>query len=409
MGSDAKRTLTVNLSGMFNRFRQNIPSFSVNIFLVRYFIHIVMRYFFVRKKMNLICYFHYMQNISLKRITIKKIVNTNVQIQEKIEDDPNGKSVALNDIPYGKLAARTVANYTNIIRNVTRELFSSNILVGTPDLTRFYWEKFGDDAVIRTILKILHTKYTIRNGDELATKMSPIVSCLVLIGDIIPSEYLAKWTSLVAHYRRSEDDYKLLLNELNIIRSVTTTESKPIPDWLTIRQQMHNISVDSTQDARLRVLCTIYKFGYVLRIGSIFRTRIRNDNDTTNFLNLTTCEWIIIKSKRRVQMFKVNSQLCAELTAIIASEDFYFSKGWLLPKANGLSYSESASIASFTPWKSTDLPNNVDCRKSFESWHWYAAGQSAAAVSNMSVILDHRPSTAIIHYTPPYDLHISDE
>ena len=113
--------------------------------------------------MNLICYFHYMQNISLKRITIKKIVNTNVQIQEKIEDDPNGKSVALNDIPYGKLAARTVANYTNIIRNVTRELFSSNILVGTPDLTRFYWEKFGDDAVIRTILKILHTKYTIRN------------------------------------------------------------------------------------------------------------------------------------------------------------------------------------------------------------------------------------------------------
>jgi hypothetical protein len=319
--------------------------------------------------------------------------------------DPNGKYIPLSELSYRKfktddrLKQRTIDSYQSVITQVNCKLNERTALInGNP--RNFYWEAYAKNDVLDAIIHVLHDIYTIRSGSDLVMRMAPILTCLNMIPELPPSN-LAKWISLKAQYREMEN-YKVLCQRLDIKTSTSTTTStvQQIPDWQELRLKLEVISTSRAADPRLRVLATIYKYGYVLRIASIYQTSVSDSDSKWNHLDMDHGIWYINHSKVRVQSFEVPTELIEELRPIL--KDSVFSNGWLLPKKNGTPYTANTGIAHLTPWSSLDLPDCVKCRKSFETWHWYESGQSIEKVKEMSTILDHTKTTAIVNYTPPY-------
>ena len=326
------------------------------------------------------------------------------KIKVKVRVKYNGKNIPLNDLKFKKfksdelLKDRTVKSYCSIIEALNQDLSCTELY--KPKSGIFYWERFCTDKSIDQIIISLHKTYTITKGSELVMRLAPIITCLNVVPNL-PANYLAKWISLKQQYS-NEHFYKETCQRLDIIPGEKTEKSDVIPDWEEVLSRFNQLSKSKT-DPRVKVLCTIYKYGYVLRIASIFLTNFKANNPEFNYLDIESGLWIINHNKVRIQSFTIPKELLVELKLIITTHSTLFSNGWLLPKKNGTVYGKNSGIHQLTPWMSLGLPNCVECRKSFETWHWYKSGCNLDKVEQMSTILDHTKTTAIIHYTPPYN------
>lgn len=330
------------------------------------------------------------------------------RIRVTIRFKQDGINVPLKSLSWKKfksderLKQRTIDSYISFIVKLNGRLRDSGML-RTDDLQRFYWELYCRDEVIMKIFHILHEIYTIRKGHDLVMRMAPLLTCLNMISKAdLPAECLAKWISLKDKYS-TESEYVALRTELGLERPVKVQREKTIPDWAELSQKLDRIARSKAVDPRLRVLATIYKHGYVLRIASIFGTNFKVDSPEHNYLDLKKGIWHINHSKVRVQEFEIPASLRDELKNLLSNP--VFKKGWLVPKKSGDRYTVNTGINNFTPWSKLSLPDCISCRKSFETWHWYVSGNNAEEVKKMSVILDHTPTTAVVNYTPQYAIN----
>jgi hypothetical protein len=325
-----------------------------------------------------------------------------IKISVRLKD--NGVFIPLNEMTFKKfkvdelLKKRTISSYCSIIETLNTQLKETCLF--KPKSGLFYWERFCEDKTIDQIIINLHKTYTIRSGSDLNMRIAPIITSLTSVPSL-PAKYLAQWVSLKQQFT-SVDYYQTACKRLGIIiPSEKEKDNSVIPDWEELLNKFNKLS-KSCCDPRLQILSTIYKYGYVLRIASIYLTNFKNNNSNSNYLSLDDGNWIINHNKVRVQRFKIPSSMLEEIKDIISKHPDLFKNGWLLPKKNGVPYAKNSGIHQLTPWMSMKLPNCVQCRKSFETWHWYKSGCDLEKVEQMSTILDHTKTTAIIHYTPPY-------
>ena len=315
----------------------------------------------------------------------------------------NGSNIKLNAIKFKKLRSdellkqRTVDLYCTLMETLNIKLSKTRLY--QPDPKTFYWERFCEDQTIDDIFRFLHEIYTISSGDDFTTRLTPIITCLNNVPNL-PAICFAKWVSLKQQYRVDENYYKLC-ERLDITPATKIKVEKDIMDWTDLVEKLRKISTSKT-DPRFKVLATIYKYGYVLRINSIYLTNFKHKSSSHNHLDLDTGIWTINHAKVNVQTFSVPRELCIELKSIVTEFPDLFQEGWILPKKNGKMYGKNSGISQLTPWITHKLPNCIDCRKSFETWHWYKSGCDLEKVEQMSTILDHTKTTAIVHYTPPY-------
>jgi hypothetical protein len=328
-------------------------------------------------------------------------MSTRIKVHVRLKS--NGKEIKLNAIKFKKLKTeellkdRTVGLYCTLLETLNSKL--SKTYLYKPEPRTFYWERFCEDRVIDEIIKNLHSIYTITSGHDLVMRIAPIITCLYNVPNI-PADFFAKWVSLKQQYS-NDDNYLQLCDKLNIILATKVKVEKDIIEWTDLVEKLSKISISKT-DPRFRVLASIYKYGYVLRIGSIYLTNFKQQSESYNHLDLDSGIWTINHGKVRVQSFSVPRELCIELKSIVTEFPDLFQEGWILPKKNGKMYGKNSGISQLTPWITHKLPNCIDCRKSFETWHWYNSGCDLEKVEQMSTILDHTKTTAIVHYTPPY-------
>lgn len=328
-----------------------------------------------------------------------------IKIHIRLKD--NGGCCAYKSLSFRKfksnerLKQRTINSYCSIIDQLNNKLATTCIY--QPKTGMFYWEKYCQDQTIDQIVIELHRIYKITNGHDLVMRMAPLVTMINMV-PLIPASSLAKWVSLKEQYG-TDQGYSTLCQRLKIVSAETMVTAKMIPEWTELLPKLEKISVSKSMDSRLRILATIYKYGYVLRIASIYLTNFKKQHDAHNYLDINTGEWIILHNKVRVQSFSIPNALLTEIKEIVTGNEV-FRNGWLLPKQNGQPYGANSGICQLTPWIKLCLPDCVQCRKSFETWHWYKSGCNLEKVEKMSTILDHTKTTAIVHYTPPYGQYL---
>jgi len=183
------------------------------------------------------------------------------------------------------------------------------------------------------------------------------------------------------------------ISELQKFRSAPTVN--PIStiaaghDWPSLQKQLHEATL--TSNPRIRVLATIYKYGYILRSTTIFRTYLDDlGSEEYNFLDLERCRWTVINDKGQKLEFHINPSMAHDLRAITSS-DSVFSGGLLLPQRRGTPYSAEASISSFSSWLKHGLYTYRVYRKLYLEW-LRKQPLSPQDIKAAEDILDERPS-----------------
>ena len=344
-----------------------------------------------------------------KHLTTKKIHVTVTRI-----DDTFRKSIPLSKLSFKKfrsderLKQRTIDSYCSVVHHINQDI---------PSLTkrnkhRFYYGEYCKPEVINTIMCLMHKIYTIRHGNDLSMRIAPLVTMLNMIPEV-PASDLATWISLKNDLKEG-DFYADIVKTLDCKQVLTPKTVKDVPEWTALQAKLDKISRSKALDPRLKVLATIYKYGYVLRIASIYNTKIGSDDGKQgmsdhNYLDLEKGVWHINHSKVRVQSFDIPEAMRVELLALVTDgnaprpKQSVFSHGWILPKKNGQPYTANTGIKHLLPWARLSLPDCIQCRKSFETWHWSYSGNDIEETKKMSIILDHNPTTAVIHYVFPYE------
>lgn len=159
----------------------------------------------------------------------------------------------------------------------------------------------------------------------------------------------------------------------------------PMPRWKDLRNIFTKIAQSHNIDVRLRILATIYRYGYLLQPSVIFKTRLG-----PNALDLDAGTWHIIGT----HTLQIPLNMTRDLQGIIAGNEL-FSNGWLLPKLDGGQYCDTAGLNALKPWNELKLPNYTTCRESFITW---CKGEDR--YDEMKIILDQIPVEQIVTYIP---------
>lgn len=325
----------------------------------------------------------------------------NVKLRTVEPEVQYGQSIGFNSIESGGIKMRTWLGYIKFITKFYKQL-------DLPDHGEFYWEYLSKESTIHEIIKIILSNYHVKNGDALAAKLSPFRSVVFRLTCKGTLEAIETWGETIINARRN---FNSIVAEFSKEVTIKTCKSvnpyaiiKGPGNWLNAAEQLHEMSQDKSLDSRVRVLATIYKYGYVFRISVIFRTYIHLGGDgprpTYNYLDLDNETWSIIDDGVQKVEFQIPAQMAKELQSLTVGGPFI--RGWLLPQRRGLPYAAEASISSFSSWTKIGLANYRTYRRLFNDW--LKSRVSDKEYQLFLGILDQHISLEYIRYVPPIPL-----
>jgi len=298
-----------------------------------------------------------------KSITIKI-----KQLSEPVVTDTDlGKFIGFDHIDSNGIKAKT---WTGYIKFIVRFYKHFNL----PDEGQFYWEFLSRESVIKEIIGIVLNTYHIKDGNSLAAKLSPFRSVVFRLPMKNTLDALTTWGETIINVRKNfisiVHEYGDQIKEVKKrqINSRAITEGPG--NWINAYEQLHNIAINKSIDNRVRVLATIYKYGYVFRMSTIFRTYIHLGNDDNrddyNYLDLDNGTWTIIEDGVQKVEFPIPCKMVQELQSLTIGDSFV--RGWLLPQRRGIPYAPEASISSFSSWIKLGLSNYRTYRRIYNVW-----------------------------------------
>jgi integrase len=164
--------------------------------------------------------------------------------------------------------------------------------------------------------------------------------------------------------------------------------STPPPNWSELVTLFDKYRASSESSYITRVLCTLYRHGFVLRPEQIFHTSLVETDQ--NWMDLDGCKYTVRnqKNKQRTTV-AVPKALCADLKALIEE-----GQTWLIPRRDGSMYRAPVQPREYG-WPE-DLP---PCRLSRSSFRTYLKTLGPEAnESYWNRVLGHSQSTAEIYY-----------
>ena len=161
---------------------------------------------------------------------------------------------------------------------------------------------------------------------------------------------------------------------------------KDIPDWET--DLLPKLRELAQQENACGIIARVFSYGYALRVGEIFSTRLIDDG-ISNFLDLDAGKWLVRNQKNgTIKEFDVDPELCSRI-----------SRGtWLIRKSDGQPYCKSARTLKYHGWT---LPDNHTIRKSYETWNINSSGRDKETSALWHKVLGHSKEVAEDYYDHP--------
>ena len=320
----------------------------------------------------------------------------------KLKSVKHGKSTPFSNIDKGGTKERTWIGYVNFITRFYSDM-------DLPDTSLFYWEYLSKKDTIDSIILYILNHYNVRDGNSLAAKLSPFKSVVFRLTGKDTVDALSTWGDTVIYARKNFND---IITEMgDQIQKKTTNQCTSVEptslSWTSAQEQLHNVSIIKNLDSRVRVLATIYKYGYILRMSTIFRTYTHlgdsGSREYYNYLDLENRIWNIIDDGVEKVSFSIPDAMAKELQVLTHGGSF--CRGWLLPQRRGTAYAPEASLSSFSSWTKSGLLNYRSYKKIFMSW--LKTEVPAEDYESFENVLDERLLFDQVSYTPPdpnYDL-----
>lgn len=330
-------------------------------------------------------------------------MSSSKKVVVKLKNCLYGKSLPFSSIDKGGTKERTWMGYVNFITRFYNDL-------NLPDKTLFYWEYLSKKDTIDSIILYILNHYNVRDGNTLAAKLSPFKSVVFRLSGKETVDALSTWGDIVIYARKNYSDIVLDLGD-QVDRKIKNQSAASDPttslSWKSAQEQLHNVSVMKNLDSRVRVLATIYKYGYILRMSTIFKTYIHIGDATSrehyNYLDLENRIWNIVDDGVEKLSFSIPDSMAKELQVLTHGGSF--CRGWLLPQRKGTPYAPEASLSSFSSWTKSGLLNYRSYRKIFMSW--LKLEIPLEDYESFENVLDERLLFDQVSYTPPdpnYDL-----
>lgn len=263
---------------------------------------------------------------------------------------------------------RTLKNYVSTLNCVNKHYgWESDII---------YFDRMNEKA--KEISEFIYQKYKISNTAQFRQKMSALSSLMTR------TKFQPDGKHIIS----------MMVNNAGKFLSVadTTLESE-IEDWETLRPKLVELG---KQNTICGLIARIFSYGYVLRVGEIFETRVDADaaNGTDNYLDLDGCMWYIRKKKNGIEKtFNVDPELCQSLKDNCSRRSL--PAIWLLSKNNGNKYGPASQRLPYHGWS---LASNADIRKSYETWNRHNSGRTENEKTKWHTILGHNKSTVKEYY-----------
>lgn len=169
--------------------------------------------------------------------------------------------------------------------------------------------------------------------------------------------------------------------------------------WSEMMEMCDSI-IKNSRSIPARIICTCYKYGYVLRLSEIIMTLLQDDGEN-NFLDIINGVWIIRKHKtvRRngYREFPVSDEFLNELSKYISGE---FRT--LIGKTRDTLYSEGCQ---YHQYFGINGFSNRDIRNSWEEYANTLPDQELRKIHSMNV-LGHSDKTVRIHYQNPHNVRM---
>lgn len=225
------------------------------------------------------------------------------------------------------------------------------------------------------IVQLILDTYTIRNNDQLASRMGHIYGALKVAG-----------------YEGSFRNKGMGLKQVPVIPKPI---KKDIPSW---EDMLHTLDTEIHQASHTGavVICITYKHGYLMRCGEIANTCTK-DIKGYNYLDLTNGIWYIRAEQtknKRARDFKVSTEYIAEISPYIKKSGFMISKKSGQPYKGNFTLS-TVGIKLFTV---------NDIRNSYETMNYNRTDIDEQGKNFISEsVLGHCPSVARAYYTPAID------
>jgi len=332
-----------------------------------------------------------------------------IKIKQSSEPDQStglGRSIGFDQIESNGIKAKT---WTGYIKFITRFYKHFNL----PDEGQFYWEFLSQESTIKEIIGIVLNTYQIKDGNALAAKLSPFRSVVFRLPIKNTLDALTVWGETIISVRKNfisiVHEYGDQIKEIKKKQINERAITKGPGNWINAYEQLHNVSIDKSVDNRVRVLATIYKYGYVFRMSTIFRTYIHlgdDDNrDDYNYLDLDNGTWTIIEDGVQKVEFPIPYKMGQALQSLTMGGSFV--RGWLLPQRRGIPYAPEASISSFSSWTKLELTNYRTYRRIYNTW--LKENISGEEYLLFQGILDNHINFDEIRFMPPLpDIALAD-
>lgn len=338
---------------------------------------------------------------------IKVVIRLKQEESDKITDatkpdepcrDSNGQFVPIDQLSFMKLNGstqlkkRSINTYIASIVKINVDLEKYGYLHNS-DKNMFYWEKYCEDEVMIAIVRILHEHHKISGIADVRQKIVPIMTCLNMIKEV-PASDIVKWVNFKDRLSSTEYYDNFCDNhDINQRKKDTARSEREIPEWEKLHARFTKISETGGFDINVRLICALYKNGYVMRSGVLFNTRLDGPREGSNYLNLETGVWEINETKSgRDQVLELPEELMSEMRDMLPKAE----RKWLLCRNNGNRY--TYNLSAIPQWRQLRLGDNTLIRKSYERWQWLKSGDDVTTVRERSLALDHGVGIAIRNY-----------
>ena len=278
-----------------------------------------------------------------------------VHIKERLH-----RTVPLEDIVDSFTSMRTYSNYRAVLNKVNEHYGWKKDVIHYDEMSRN----------VEEIAEFFKEEYDIKSHDTLKQKLGSL-SSLMTRTDMGGNH-------AIKHY----------MKDIEMKIKVDTIIAKwDVPNWINdLKPKL--VALGNEGNKIKNIIAKIYSHGYVMRVASLFDTKLVDDG-VSNFLDLDKCIWYIRHQKNGTIMdFKVDPQLCKEL---------YSKRKWLLAKQDGSPYNRAAKILKYHKW---DLSDCATIRISFETWNILQSNNEPEEQLEWHKILGHTRAIALKYYNP---------
>lgn len=256
---------------------------------------------------------------------------------------------------------RTFENYRSTLNKVNEHYGWDKDMV--------YFDRLNNNA--KDIAVFIYKVYRILNTEQYKQKMSALSSFMKRTG-----------------FDDRNNISMMVKNGDKYLSVVSKENEKLIEDWETLQPKLKELG---QHNSVIGIIARIFSYGYVLRVGEMFETRIDEDNGVDNYLDLKNCRWNIRKQKNgTAKEFDVDPQLCKELLDYFDRVNKVVSIKWLLSKSATEKYGQGSHKLRCHGWT---LQSNNDIRKSYETWNRHRSGRTEEEKQKWHVILGHSVDT----------------